>query len=225
MNYEEHFKLSCDRRDEFWRSIGEPYPDVISNMINPSFMGGPKWPSLRQAHIGVKTDNATIVASDGLSDPYDDYDSNEENKSYNGLGLELYVVSQNKFEDIPSIINSWEFNLLKQVSNTSASNPNLINMLNEYSYISTTVNGSKLPEGFVDDNGSSGVLLGLESKSIPKKLELSIEKIALINVVLLKPKELEYIIENGAKGRIEIAEKLTTLENGNVLLEDRPSVI
>lgn len=224
MNYNEHFERSCHLREEFWKSIGELYTDVVSNMVNPAFMGGPRWPSLRQAHIGVKLDNQTIIASDGLSDPYDDFDTKEENQAYNGLGLELYVVSNNILEDIPSIIDSWEFNVLRQVSNTSASNPNLINMLNDYQYISTTVDGEGLPESFVGEDGSCGVLLGLQNKVVPGQLELSIEKILLVNITLLKTEELNYIMKNGAKGRTEVAESLSK-QGHNTLLDQRPSVI
>ena len=224
MNYDEHFKLSCDKREKFWKSIGELYPDVVASLINPAFMGGPKWPSLRQAHIGIKVKDNTIIASDGLSDPYDDYDTNPENQPYNGLGLELYVVSTSKLNDTQAIINSWELSVLRQVSDTAASNPNLINMLTDYKYISITINGDRLPEGFVDENGSSGVLLGLQSSLVAPKLELSIEKISLVNVILLKTKELQYILDNGAKARVEVAEKLT--EQGyDTLVSERNSVI
>ena len=225
MNYDAHFKLSCQRRDDFWKSIGTVNPDVISNLINPTFMGGPKWPSLRQAHLEIQIEDGTILSSDGLSDPYDDFDTNPENQAYNGLGLELYIISENKFSDLNAAIQSWEFSVLRQLSHTSASNPNLVNMLNEYRFISTSISGDGLPESFIDENGSAGVLLGLENTSIPKKLELSIETIALVNIVLLKPKELEYIMKNGAQGRIEVGEKLATLEKAIISSNERPSVI
>ncbi len=225
MHYQEHFDLSCKKRETFWKSIGELYSDVISNLINPTFRGGPKWPSLRQAHIGIKTNTHTIIATDGLSDPYDDFDSNEDNQKYNGLGLELYTITPNEYHDIPSIIDSWEFKLLQQISSTAVSNPNLIGTLNKYRYISLTVDGNGLPESFIDQNGACCALLGLENHIVPKDLELSIENILMVNVILLKPEELEYIMENGAKGRIEVAEKLLEETNYNILQNDRTSVI
>jgi len=224
MNYDEHFKTSCERRDALWNSIGELYTDVVGNLINPSFMGGPRWPSLRQAHRGVKVNDKTIITTDGLSDPYDDFDTNEENRPYNGLGLEVYGVSENQLADIPAIIESWELTIIRQVSNIAASNPNLVNMLAKYHYVSTTVNGEGLPNDFVDENGESGVLLGLESKLVPKKVELSIEEVSLVNVVLLTSKELAFIVENGAEARKEVAQKLTT-QGYTTLVKERPSVV
>ena len=223
MKYEEHFKESAHKRENLWKSIGNLYTDVVGNLINPAFMGGPRWPSLRQAHIGISVNQGTIIATDGLSDPYDDYDTNEENQAYNGLGLELYLVTHNNLEDIPAIISSWELNMLTQVSSTAASNPNLINMLNDYQYLSMTINGQSLPEGYVNENGSGGVLLGLPNPLVPAQLELSIEHISLVNIVLLKPSELQYIMDNGEKGRLEVADELIS-HGFTSVMSQRPSV-
>ncbi|GAA5024132.1 hypothetical protein GCM10011506_07530 [Marivirga lumbricoides] len=224
MNYEEHFKISCEKREDYWKSIGKLFPDVIGNMINPSFMGGPRWPCLRQAHIGVQLHDKIIISSDGLSDPYDDYDANTENQSYNGIGIELYAISENKYNNIQEIIDSWEFNILRQVSSMAASNPNISYMLNDYGYISSTINGIDLPSKFLGVNGETGVLLGLKTNEVLDKIKLSIEEISLVNVAILTKRELDYIIENGAKGRTEVANKLT--EQGYYKLsKDRESVI
>ena len=225
MNYEEHFNLSVQKRDDFWKSIGQVNPDVIGNLINPAFTGGPRWPSLRQAFIAIETPNATIIASDGLSDPYDDYDTNPQNQSYNGLGLELYIATPSKFADLNAIIKSWEFGVLRHVAHTAASNPNLGGMLAQYRFISTTVTVDDIPENFLDPNGDAGVLLGRESKIVPPTLALSIETITLVNAYLLMPEELVYIMKNGAQGRIEIGERLMKLEAAGVIDVDRTSVV
>ena len=225
MNYEQHFKKSCELRDAFWKTIGTPFSDVIGNLINPTFMGGPKWPSLRQAHIGIKTDNHTIIATDGLSDPYDDYDSNDDVKHYNGIGLELYMICDIKFKDISEIIESWQFSVLRQLSSTAAANPNLADLLEQYQYMSISINANGLPTEYIDDNGSAGVLLGLENTIVSKNTQLSIENIRLVSAILLTPKELAYITENGAQARNEIAEKLTKKENAILVTEKRTSVV
>ncbi|CAM1368419.1 conserved hypothetical protein [Tenacibaculum litoreum] len=224
MNYEQHFKLSSEIRNEYWQQIGTPFSDVIGSMINPTFLGGPKWPSLRQAHIGINTEDSTIIATDGLSDPYDDYDTNSENQTYNGIGLELYAISDNKYEDIQHVIDSWEFKVMRRASNIAAANPNISYTLNDYTYISTTIDGSGLPEQFVNEDEEAGILLGLKNNSINKSLKLSIEEIALVNVTLLTSKELTYILENGAEGRNKIAELLTN-KNFHKLTSQRESVI
>jgi hypothetical protein len=92
--YEEHFEACCALRDKLWQSIGTVDPYVLAPALNPAFMGGPRWPSLRQAFTTIQTPDATIIASDGLSDPYDDMDTNPKNAGYNGLGLEVYLVAE-----------------------------------------------------------------------------------------------------------------------------------
>ncbi|WP_440067322.1 hypothetical protein [Tenacibaculum discolor] len=224
MNYEQHFKRSTEIRNEYWQQTGTPFSDVIGSMINPTFLGGPKWPSLRQAHIGIKTEDGTIIATDGLSDPYDDYDTNTENQAYNGIGIELYTICDNKYEDIQHIIDSWEFKITRRASNIAAANPNISYTLNDYTYISTTIDGSGLPECFVNEDEEVGILLGLKNNNINNSLKLSIEEIVLVNVTLLTPKELTYILENGAEGRNKIAELLTK-KNFHKLTSQRESVI
>src|ERR1700761_1232449 len=99
MNYEKHFEESADRRTHFWEKFGRLDPYVLTHAINPAFMGGPTWPSLRQAFLTIETPTGTILASDGLSDPYDDYDSNPKNQAYNGLGFEVYMECPEKPTD------------------------------------------------------------------------------------------------------------------------------
>lgn len=224
MNYEEHFKISSEKRTSLWKQIGHLFKDVVGAMINPTFMGGPRWPSFRQAHIGVQLENGTIIASDGLSDPYDDYDNTPENQSYNGVGIEVYSITENKYASIHEIIDSWEFKVVRQVSNLAASNPNISYTLNEYKYISSAINGAGLPDAFVNEQGEAGILLGLENNIVPDDLQLSIEKISLVNVTLLTDKELKFILENGANGRNEIAQKLKD-KGFYTLVNQRPSVV
>ena len=46
---------------------------MLSHLVSPTLSGGPKWPALRQAFRLVRRPNGNIIlASDGLSDPFDD---------------------------------------------------------------------------------------------------------------------------------------------------------
>src|ERR1700754_2169102 len=71
-------------RKAMWSAVGEVDDYVVSHAINPAFMGGPRWPALRQAFLKVTLPNGLVLmASDGLSDPYDDEESPN-----TGLGVE-----------------------------------------------------------------------------------------------------------------------------------------
>jgi hypothetical protein len=225
MTYQEHYDLSIQKRDAFWKSIGKVHPDVIAHIINPSFMGGPRWPSVRQAFIVIEKGENTILASDGLSDPYDDYDENPKNQSYNGTGLEVYIVANKIFESFNDIVTSWQCAVLRQVAQTAAANPNLISMLNDYRFVSSTVSNVELPERFITENNDIGIILGLDNPIVPAKLELSIEAISLVNIALLLPIELDYIMKSGGEARIEIGEKLMKLPGAITHPLERDAVI
>ncbi|KKR30268.1 hypothetical protein A2715_03225 [Candidatus Woesebacteria bacterium RIFCSPHIGHO2_01_FULL_39_32] len=66
-------RLTYEARNKFWAAVGKVDSDVFAPLINPAFSGGPKWPSLRQAYRKIVTnDGVLIIASDGLSDPFED---------------------------------------------------------------------------------------------------------------------------------------------------------
>ena len=70
---EEILEASSHAREECWQQIGTLEPLVLSHLVNPALMGGPRWPAMRQAFRVVRRPNGNvIIASDGLSDPFDD---------------------------------------------------------------------------------------------------------------------------------------------------------
>lgn len=58
--------------DRHWSAVGTVEQDVLSYLISPTFSGGPYWPSTRQAYRVVRRGDAIILATEGLSDPFDD---------------------------------------------------------------------------------------------------------------------------------------------------------
>ena len=64
---------SCAARAACWNTVGQVDSDVLAHLINPAFMGGPRWPALRQAFCVVRRPETqtVVLASDGLSDPWD----------------------------------------------------------------------------------------------------------------------------------------------------------
>ncbi|MEM9723633.1 MAG: hypothetical protein AAGA10_30505 [Bacteroidota bacterium] len=208
MNYTYHFEESIKRRDAFWEGIGAVHPDVLSHAVNPAFMGGPKWPSLRQAFKKIDTNEITIIASDGLSDPYSTFDSNPEVKGFNGLGCEFYLECDEKLTDIGALSPTWQFNVLYQAAQFAAGNPNVLGMIQQHTWVSLELYDCKVPPEFVSPEERSGILIGLESAIVPKEVELSLEKIRLVNVKLLTLSELSYLQQNGNKGRQEVAQKI-----------------
>ena len=61
-------------REAVWQQLGALEPMFLSHLVNPALSTGqPKWPSKRQAFRLVRRQNGNVIlASDGLSDPFDD---------------------------------------------------------------------------------------------------------------------------------------------------------
>jgi hypothetical protein len=226
MNYEEHFDRSVALRNEFWAKIGKLHSDVVAHAINPAFMGGPAWPSIRQAFIKIDTPQGTIVASDGLSDPYSDFDDNAANQGYNGVGCEFYLQCDEVIEDFTAFQSSWQFQVLYQMAQQAASNPNIAGIIEEYTYISTELyDCDGVGEAFMNEEGRVGVLVGLPSTIVPSHVQLSIENVRMVNVKLLTLAELNYIIERGPEGRTELGELLLKQDPASKSSLTRVSVV
>lgn len=218
---EKHFQQSCDLRDAFWDKVGTPDPDVLTHLINPAFMGGPCWPSLRQAFKTVRRDSSTVIVSDGLSDPFDD-PKNEEEESYNGFGLELYVETPGNLDPV---MGSWQFDLIYQISQFAAQVGNLQPMLRQMKFLTSELYNVEVPPEWKNEEERVGIMIGVPSDSIPGSVELSLEKIDIVNVKLLTIRELEYILEKGEAGRNEVAELFKQEKNPTHSSLDRKSVV
>jgi hypothetical protein len=215
LTYEDHFDKSCELRNEFWQSVGKLDTDVITHLINPSFIGGPAWPSLRQAFATIRRPDVTIITSDGLSDPYEEGDND-----YNGLGMEVYV------ETTPiegSVQHTWQFQLVYQAAQLMAEQGNVINLLNELTYITTEFYDVDIP--FKTERGTVGAILGLPSTRFKDEVTLSLESVKMVNIKLLTLAELNYILQNGEEGRLKVAELLIKQGDATLSTLERPSVI
>lgn len=225
MTYQEHFDKSCVLRDQFWSATGTVDADVLAPLINPSFMGGPGWPSLRQAYRTIRRPDATLIASDGLSDPYDSMDESQANAEYkglNGLGLEVYAEAE---PITGSVQGTWQFDLVYQAAQLMAAQGNVISLIEEMTYITSEFFNVSVPPEFLTANNTVGIILGLPNAKFGDTVQLSAEPVKMVNVKLLTLAELKYVIENGEEGRNKLAELLIAQGNATLSTLERPSVI
>jgi hypothetical protein len=225
MTYQEHFDKSCKLRDQFWSATGTVDADVLAPLINPSFTGGVSWPSLRQAFRTIHRPDATIIASDGLSDPYANLSDDEASAEYtnvNGLGLEVYVETE---PITGSVQGTWQFDLTYQAAQLMAAQGNVISLLEELTYITSELFNVSVPPEFLTANNTVGIMLGLPNAKFNDTVQLSVEPVKMVNVKLLTLAELNYVIENGDEGRNRLAELLVAQGNATVSTLERPPVI
>lgn len=196
------FEQTVEARNSFWEEVGTVDPNVMTHFINPAFMGGPRWPALRQAFIKVETPDSVILTSDGLSDPFDDREEPSQ-----GFGVECYLESTDPAlrTSIASLNQTWQFVLVYQVAQNFAQNGNVKALFKEYGILSMEFYDLGVPDAFCAEDGRVGVMLGVKPWQRPLSIAGPVADIDLISIKLLAPRELEHILQYGGRGREALA--------------------
>ncbi|WP_164012363.1 imm11 family protein [Pyxidicoccus trucidator] len=181
-------------REAVWSGLGK----VEAEDFIPLVVGG-DWPSKRQAwRVIHRPDGHTLLVTDGLSDPL--YLRPEPSV---GFGLELALETN---EPLGDIAKSWPPLLLERVSNEVASHPHLRERLMTGS-LSMEVSGKGLPEPLVTKEGRVGVLLGVETRTLPHHFTVPSGQVRLFTVKALMPAKVAYLVEHGKTGRDELVRR------------------
>jgi hypothetical protein len=204
---------ACEQRMRLFGAIGQVEPYVLTNIMNPTLMGGPRWPALRQGFAvirrkvrrGFRRRSHTLIASHGLSDPFDDGSGDS------GLGFELILEAD---EDIPfdEVKNHWGFWVLYDMSQTMAAvrGGDALELLQQYGTLSAEVRNVDLPQAFQSPKGRAGVILGVPGWKLPMSLALPLGDVRLITVKLLFASELALIVREGEEGRRKLVDKFSS---------------
>ncbi|MEX2043388.1 MAG: hypothetical protein WD926_00660 [Patescibacteria group bacterium] len=197
---EEVLQETFRRRDDFWRGVGEVDPNYFAPAINPTLAGGPEWPNLRQAYRKIQLPNGnTVIATDGLSDPFSATHPLKTEGS--GFGLEFYVETD---EDFENPFRSWMFDALNIVAEQAAHRGDFRELIDEITYISMQQSGVRTPVGYKYPEGQSGALVGIESKTIPGQTALPLGDVIFASVTVLYPAELDFAAQ-GDEARAKLA--------------------
>jgi hypothetical protein len=184
---QERLEATCSAREAYFQKLGEVSSDVWFHLINPTFMGGPSWPALRQGWRSIRQGKHTIITSDGLSDPFDD-----DLTPNIGFGIEILG------EDLRA---SWLFHLVYQVSQNAANHGGFRQTIEKYKIFTMEI----ASDGYMDDHqneqGRVGLLLGLSDPELPVEAELPGGILRVISAKLLTVPELAYVAEHKQKGR------------------------
>ncbi len=201
----------CDKtfaaRDAAWEAYGTTDPYFLSPMINPSFAGGPTWPNLRQAYRIIRGPLGTILASDGLSDPFDD--SWADPPPQNGFALEVYTVAER--DPASEILPAWMLPVVAGFAKIVAEHGAIHKLLDELGTLSTELYDVPIPEPlqarFVNEAGRVAVLVGLTTPEFPARFAGPVSPIRLVNLKLLTVDELGLIAANADAGRAELVRR------------------
>lgn len=186
-------------RDSFWSSWGDVDPDVLAPAINPAFRGLPAWPNLRQAYQTVRRGSLTLVATDGLSDPFDDPGRSRDQ----GFGLEFFALTK---DAVPQ--KSWLLALVTQAAMNAADHGGFRQIIDKNGLVSMQLYDVPVPDEWGNQDGSVGVLLNQQDPAtagVPRSMKLPLGEVLAVNVKLLRPAELALATQKGAAGRLELS--------------------
>lgn len=227
------------RRDRYWASVGAVESDVLGHLISPGLMGGAAWPTTRQAYRVVRRGTSIILATDGMSDPFDG--ASGDDARVNGFGMELFVetadipaVFAGKPGEIGPLKDSWAFAVLKSAAEVIANAGGVTAMLDRYGVISTEFPGvrqsgpaaAQLPDRFVTEDDALGVLIGRPEPDFSGRIDdMPLSSVRIVPVVLITAAELEHLRTEGAAARTALADRLAAAPSRHVSDLNRPSLV
>lgn len=154
----------------------------------PSWKGGERW--LKLLHTNWKSH---IIFTQGLA-------SSNEAKDF-----ELYLETTDSVKQFGS---SWQANLVYEVGKIIPKVNNLAELLNTYKYLSVQIDIEDAPDDWSlpTPTGNIGIFLGLPNEHLK---HFAPSHFAPLNMKLLRPTEMQYIMTNGPEGRMKLANLLT----------------
>ncbi|WPB75529.1 suppressor of fused domain protein [Archangium violaceum] len=187
-------------RESAWRALGTLEEEAIVPIV-PS---GPAWPGQRQAwRVIHRTGKRLLLVTDGLSDPF-----LEQAVPSVGFGLELAIETDEPVKDVQG---SWLLQVLQRVANELAEHERVREAALK-GQMTMEVSGKGVPKPLVTRDGRVGVLLGVESNTLPQHITTPAGDVRLVTVKTLLPTELAYRVQHGKQGREELARRFA--ENG-----------
>ena len=215
---------ACAARDAFYATLGAMDADVLAPLVNPAFMGGPRWPSLRQAWRVIRRPDSILIASDGLSDPFEDDDDVFVPR---GHLLEVCIEAPLSAFDGNPVQASWLFDLVYQVSQNVADHGSIDLLVQRHGSVSMVLDLQDAPKGLEDENEQVGVLLAQGAATIPPSFATPYGEVMLLTLTVLQPAELAYIseAEDKAQSRRDLAAVIAASPTAHLSVAQRPAVI
>lgn len=215
---EEFLLQTFQAREAYLRRMGAVDELLLAPLINPAFMGGPAWPSLRQSWRTVRNKRRTIIISDGLSDPFED-----EVEPNVGFGIEVLGETSDSLPD--QVQASWLFTVVYAVSQQAAAHGGFRSLIDELGVLSMEIKAPTELQSLANENDTLGLLLGLQSPNLPLEWELPAGLVKVVTVKVLHPAELAYAVEQEAAGRTHLREQFSAAGSYHLSWLSRPSAV
>jgi hypothetical protein len=179
-----------------------------------------EWPGYRQDWAIIHREAGRILlVSEGLSDPFI-----ARLEPSVGFGLELALETEGMELPLDAIEGSWPYNLLERVSQEVVAHEHVREEAKEGPVV-LEVAGTGMPASLVTQEGRVGVLLGMESSTLPRHFPTPFGDVRLVTVKALLPMELEDVVKRGAEGPAELARRFEATGEEHVSRAARRAVV
>jgi len=213
------FDATGAARDACYALLGDVEPDVLAPLVNPALVGGPAWPAMRQAWNVIYRRGSTLLASNGLSDPFEPARADPRGVSHaDRLGFGVEVYAEMRGQPLQDLARSWFFDLVYQVSQNVAHHGQFHRLIERHGVLSMLLEVKGLPPHWVSPEGMAGMLIGLDAGSVPASFDTARGPVRLLAVTLLHPREVAFM-ERSADilgNRRTLAERLSALPGGHI---------
>jgi hypothetical protein len=198
-----------------WRSIGR----LDELAVAPRAICY-EWPGYRQDWAIIHREAGRILlVSEGLSDPFI-----AKLEPSVGFGLELALETDGTELPLDAIEESWPYELLERVSQEVVAHEHIREGAKAGLHV-LEVACDEMPAALLSKEGRVGVLLGLESRKLPRDFPTPFGDVRLVTVKALLPAELEYVVRRGAEGPPELARRFAETGEEHVSSADRKPVV
>ena len=167
-------------------------PYVLAPAINPALTGGPSWPAMRQGYREIAKPDGFIIATDGLSDPFDDGGPSH------GFGIELLIETD---QALGTARGTWLLEAITQLAANAADHGGLRDLIAELRLLSIELHDVEVPAEFVSPEGRVGFMLMQPGPPLPTRVEHAGGDAMLIAAKLLTAAELAHVVQRGEDGR------------------------
>jgi hypothetical protein len=215
---QELLRQTFQAREAYLRRMGVVDDFLLAPLMSPALMGGQAWPAFRQSWRTVRNGDRTIVASDGLSDPFEG-----EGEANVGFGIEVLGETADPLPDPPQA--SWLFAVVPAVSQQAAAHGGFRGLIDELGVLSMEMEAPTELQPLATSDGNLGLLLGLRSPGVPFEWELPAGLVKVVTVKVLQPAELAFVIEHGGAGRDRLRELFATEGSYHLSSLFRPPVV
>ncbi|WP_084580594.1 suppressor of fused domain protein [Sphingomonas azotifigens] len=214
---------SAEARAGFWAVLGPTSDRILS-----SAPAGSLWPGGHEAYRLIHRGSAILLATDGLSDPFD------ESASTNGFEIELFVEGPGEGAPAQVAGDGWMLEVLRRVAAIVAEEQGILRPLERHGPIpleltnvsSSAAIAARLPAHFLTADDVLGVMIGAPDPDFATRIDdMPLSPVRVLPVVLLTAAELGEIRAGDSETRDAVLARLQASGVGHCSDLQRESIV